>query len=233
MQAGEEALYGAAMPIASQDANTYAESGRFNANAANTAAIANAGFKNEASRFNAGSKNDMSGMLFRTAADFGLEDSRQKFQANESATNRNWQSGERQAQQNFTAAEAAKDREFQAQQQATQFTQTLQRDQILFDNNLKTMVAETEQQLRIIDAQNGTNLSAQYRQATQASYDGFIEQVASIQQSDMDADVKQAQIAQLQSLFQSRQDYINTIFGNMPGWSDEWAQFALEFGGGN
>lgn len=112
VQAGQAALYDKALPIASQDANTYGQSAQFNANAANTASIANAGFTNDAGRFNAGAKNDMSGMLFRTAADFGLEDKRQTFQAGETAADRAWRTGERVGSEGFAAGQSALDRDF-------------------------------------------------------------------------------------------------------------------------
>ena len=110
--AGQSALYDAAMPIASQDAGTFADAGKTNAQLGTQVSIANAGFGNDAGRFNAGSKNDMAGMIFRSAADFGLEDKRQTFQAGESATDRTWRTGERLGSEGFQAGENAADRTF-------------------------------------------------------------------------------------------------------------------------
>ena len=90
--------------------------------------------------------------------------------------------------------------------------------------------AQTEEQLKLIDAQNGTQIAESYRAASQSTYDAYITEVQAIQQSDMDPDVKAAQIEQMQGLYQTRQEYINVIYAAQPGWSEDWSQFAVEFG---
>lgn len=127
----------------------------------------------------------------------------------------------------------AKQNEFTAGRDATLFEQSMQRDTAQFQNRLQEMSAQTVEQLKLYDARNGVELSGAYRQAAQSTYDSYVSEVTKIQQSDMDPDVKQAQIATLQGLFESRQAYLNATFSAMPGWSDEWSQIALEFGGGN
>jgi hypothetical protein len=76
--AGQSALYDAAMPIAAQDASTYARAGEFNAGAQQQVGLANQGSTNAASQFNAASENDMS--KFRESLDADLA----KFNASES-----------------------------------------------------------------------------------------------------------------------------------------------------
>ncbi len=55
--AGQAALYDAAMPMATQDAATYARAGEFNAGAQQQTGLANQGSTNTASQFNAGAQN--------------------------------------------------------------------------------------------------------------------------------------------------------------------------------
>lgn len=78
--AGQRALYEAALPIAQQDANTYAQSGQFNAGSTNRASEVNAGFANDAGRFNAGAANDLQGLQFKAATDFGLQQIKNDFE---------------------------------------------------------------------------------------------------------------------------------------------------------
>lgn len=112
-----------------------------------------------------------------------------------------------------------------------QFSNQTQRDKAQFDQQIRAIRASTEADLQRMDRQNQTNLSGQYRQAAQSTYDGYLASVTAIQQSDMDPDVKSQQIASLQSLFQTRQTFLNTIYRSAPQWTSEWSQVALEFGG--
>ena len=57
VSAGQSALYDAALPMAQQDANTFASAGRRNADAADTVSLANAGAANSNAQFNANSNN--------------------------------------------------------------------------------------------------------------------------------------------------------------------------------
>ena len=57
--AGQKAVYDAAVPIATADANMFGQAARTNAELGTQANIASAGFSNEASRFGAGARNDL------------------------------------------------------------------------------------------------------------------------------------------------------------------------------
>lgn len=173
--AGQDAAYRVALPIAQQDASTFASAGQFNAGAKNSAATTNATLANSTNQFNASAQNA--------------------------------------ATQQQTAAGV----------QSAQLAQQ-------YEEQRKNLTAQTDEQLRLLDAQNGTKLADAYRTTSQTTYDAYITDVQRIQESDMDADVKAAQIANLQGLYQTRQEYINTIFKFSPGWSNEWSQFAVEFG---
>ena len=61
--AGQSALYDAATPIATADANTFAQAGKTNAELGTQVSIANAGFANDAGKFNAGAVNDANTQL--------------------------------------------------------------------------------------------------------------------------------------------------------------------------
>lgn len=80
VQAGQSALYSAALPIAQQDANTNAQAGQFNAGAANErdaqnanlgtqVNLANAGASNQAAQFTAGAQNQASQLNAQNATD--------------------------------------------------------------------------------------------------------------------------------------------------------------------
>jgi hypothetical protein len=120
------------------------------------------------------------------------------------------------------------DQESQARQQAF----TRERDASQFANRLREIEAMTAADLQRFDAQQGTNLAGDYRRATEGLYDQYSAAVTRINESDLDPDVKQAQVAELQSLFTSRQAHLNTVYSNQAKWNDAWAQFALEFGQG-
>lgn len=175
--AGQDAVYRTALPIAQQDANTFANAGQFNAGAKNQTSQFNAGMLDTANRFNATATNEATAQQRAAGVQGGL------------------------------------------QQQAS-------------DNRLREMTAATDEQLRMLDAQNGTKIADSYRTASQSTYDNYIADVQRIQESDMDPDVKAAQVANLQGLYQTRQEFINTIYRYSPAWSEDWAQFAVEFGEG-
>jgi len=107
--AGQSALYDAATPIATSDANTFADAGKTNAQLGTQVSVANAGYANDAGRFNAGAANDLSGMIFKTGTDYGLQAKQQTFQT-----------GERVAQNTYAATQAALDKEQQSRIQQLQ-----------------------------------------------------------------------------------------------------------------
>ena len=57
VSAGQSALYDAALPIAQQDAKTFADAGQTNAQLGTQVSLSNAGFKNEAGKFGADASN--------------------------------------------------------------------------------------------------------------------------------------------------------------------------------
>ena len=118
----------------------------------------------------------------------------------------------------------------QLNQQANNFTAS--RDATQFANRLTEMRATTDEQIRLMDKQQGTNLYASYRTASENIQNDYAAAIQAIQVSDMDADVKSAQIANLQNLTIARQNFLSTIYSNSPGWSADWAKFAVEVSGG-
>lgn len=111
-EAGESAAIGQAVPIATQDAGTWARSEEFNANAANQFAM-------DANRFG----RDVSLTKYRGLLDRETQERDQTFRAGESvldreltrsenAANRTFQTGEREASQRFQSGENQADRQF-------------------------------------------------------------------------------------------------------------------------
>jgi hypothetical protein len=101
------------MPIAQQDAGTFARAGEFNTAARNTASLTNAGFSNDAARYNTSARNDALAQQ-RSAGIQGEQTAQQRAEA---AAARSFQSSEREASQNFQAAQQKIQNEFTAYQQ--------------------------------------------------------------------------------------------------------------------
>ena len=218
VQAGQAALYEAALPMASQDAATYADAAKTNAGEANTN-----------SRFNADARNTRDMGMFDAATGLFNNREQRSFTAGENAADRTWRNKDREDTQNwntsdrednqtwtnanredaqgFTSAERIANQQFQMQQDSTNFTQ----------------------ELELMDKQNGTALAGQYRGAMGQALTDYQSAVSLIQASDMDADVKEAQIESLGTLYLSRQEFINTIFESAPDWGAEWETIAGEF----
>lgn len=240
IQAGQMAGYNAALPIAQQDAATFADAGKFNAGAKNTAMLTNANISADMSRFNAGAVNDaatqqraagISGFQQQQQIDASAKQQQTQIDAATASQIRDIEAQAAAQGRQLTAQETAQIRELEAAaaRQQAGFTQeqTMQAQQ--FEQQRQMLTAQTDEQLRMLDAQNGTKLADAYRTTSQATYDAYIADVQRIQESDMDPDVKAAQIENLQGLYQTRQEYINTIYSFSPGWSSEWSQFAVEF----
>ena len=229
IQAGQMAGYNAALPIAQQDAATFADAGKFNAASKNTAMLTNVGIEADMNRFNAGATN--AAQQQQTAAGVAGFQQQQQIDANTATQIRDIEAQAAAQGRQLTAQETAQIRELEAAatRQQAGFTQeqTMQAQQ--FEQQRQMLTAQTDEQLRVLDAQNGTKLADAYRSTSQATYDAYIADVQRIQESDMDPDVKAAQIENLQGLYQTRQEYINTIYSFSPGWSSEWSQFAVEF----
>ncbi len=115
VSAGQSALYDAAMPMATQDANTYAQAGQFNANAKNSASQFNANAANATSQFNAAADNTATGQ--QSAA--GIQGEQTAQQRAENAAGREFTTSERLGTQGFQAGESALGRQQQTMLQST------------------------------------------------------------------------------------------------------------------
>lgn len=217
---GQKAAFGAALPIAQQDAQTFARAGEFNA-----------GQANQVSQFNAGQANQATGQQAQAGTQGFLNS--QRITADQQAQER--QFGQQTAMQTRDIEAAAQrqreqlDQQTALQRSANEFTLT--RDAQQFQNELVQINAQADAQIKVYDAQNGTKLYDSYREASQQTYDAYISAVQQIQTSDMDPEVKAAQIANLQTMFATRQEFINTMYVEMPKWTDEWSTFSMTFGG--
>ncbi len=217
---GQKAAYSAALPIAQQDAATFARAGEFNA-----------GQSNQTSQFNAGQTNQALGQQAQAGTQGFLNS--QKITADQQAQEAQF-AQQTKLQKTEIEAQAERQREQLEQQTALQDAAnkfTLTRDAQQFQNRLTEINAETDAAIKLYDSQNGTKLYETYRATSQQTYDAYISAVQQIQTSDMDPDVKAAQIANLQTMFSQRQDFINLIFAEAPQWAEEWSQFAVGFGG--
>lgn len=99
-----------------------------------------------------------------------------------------------------------------------------------FANQLKLFDMGTERSLQLSDRAAAAELQQSYRTAAQATYDSYMKDVSAIETSDMDADVKAAQIQNLNTLYSQRQKYTNTLYQASAGWNAQWNQIAVEFG---
>ncbi len=117
---------------------------------------------------------------------------------------------------------------FQAGRDEADRAFTTGRDATQFQNRLTEIGAQTDAQIRLLDKQAGTNLYTAYRNSSQQINDDYASAAQRINESDMDPDVKQTQIAGLQELTAQRQTFLNTIYAESPQWTAEWAQFAVE-----
>lgn len=216
---GEAAAIGAALPIAQQDAGTFATADRYNADVTNQFAAAG----NDFARQNAQ-------LRYRGVLDTAARQQTQDFQAGQAALDRTFQSGQAEANRTWQSGENSANRQFQTGERLGTQTYTTGRDAQQFANRLQEIQAQTESAIQIYDRQNGTKLYDAYRETSQASYDNFLTQVQAIQTSDMEPQVKQQQIAQLQQLYTTRQEFVNTMFAETPRWVSAWSQFNMNFG---
>lgn len=163
--AGQEAVIRQALPIAQQDAQTFARSGEFNANAANQMAQFNTGQTNTASQFGAAASNQAAlanQAAQNTAAQFTSSAANQASLANVSAQN--------QAAQ-FTAGAANQ----ASQQYAQALNATVNK---MLDQSMQYALANADSQTKIelqnIDAQTRKDLAA-----TEAAYKNQMQASAS------------------------------------------------------
>lgn len=193
--AGQTAVYGAAMPIASQDASTYANAAKTNAELGTQVSIANAGFKNDASKFNVGASNTSS-MQQRDLI----------------AQNRLQQTGiaaDLTKQQNDIAAQKA------MQQSAISADWNKQQSFQNYDAALKTAMQATDQagrvELQNLDSATRLQLAdieAKYKNAMQTSssmastYQSMVDSISRVMVNpDLDGPAKKAAIENLRQLY--------------------------------
>ena len=122
--AGQSALYDAAMPIATNDANTFAAAGKRNADSADQTSQFNANAANANAQFNASADNTAIGQ--QRAA--GIQSEQTAQQRAEAATGREFTTSERIGAQGFQAGESELGRKQQTMLQSTDIAnqQTMQ-----------------------------------------------------------------------------------------------------------
>ena len=118
--AAQNAVIDAAMPMAQQDAGTYAESARSNAAARTSTSQFNAGETNTASRFGADAENQ----ALTQQRNIGAEGVAREFDAGENAKQREFQTGERLGTQTFQTGERVGSQQFEAGERAADRTFT-------------------------------------------------------------------------------------------------------------
>ncbi len=211
--AGLDAAYRTALPIAQQDANTFASAGQFNAGAANTTSQFNAGAANEVGmqregfaqqeRLQAG---DFAQQNKTQAADLASRynlakmdvESRAALQAADAANQQKLQAANAALQTGLAASDAAVRQSMQVYDAAIkQAMQGLDNDNKL---QLATMDADNRVKLAGIEAEYKNQLQAS--QSMAASYQSMVDGMSRIMISpDMDAAAKQKAIDNLTTLY--------------------------------
>lgn len=167
--AGQNAVIASAMPMAQQDAGTYAQSAQFNAQNNTNVNLANAGFRNDAARFNAGERNQ--------AAQFGADAANRVGMFNADARNQAGQfNANQQNQFGLTQLQGQIDINKMTQQQR---------------NTLEQMATAQGYDLQKMDAQQLQTLAQmavqqQYAMTQLGSQQAFQESMARLQESGMD-----------------------------------------------
>lgn len=211
--AGLDAAYRTALPIAQQDANTFASAGQFNAGAANTTSQFNAGAANEVGmqregfaqqeRLQAG---DFAQQNKTQAADLASRydlanldvQSRARLQEADSANQMKLQQANAALQTGLQASDAAVKQSMQAYDAALkQSMQGVDNDSRLA---LATLDADNRMALMAVEAKYKNELQAS--QSMAASYQSMVDGMSRIMISpDMDAPAKQAAIGNLTTLY--------------------------------
>lgn len=201
--AGQDAVYHAAMPIATTDAQTYASAAKFNADAANAASMFNAAAKNNASSQNA--LNALNAAMANQS--ISAKQYEQAYDA--------WVKG------NLQRASAGD--QYVMQQSDQKSRMDLQNAQFASSMSLQQADAASKQLLQQLDADTRTKMAeteAKWRQSMQTSasmaqtYQGFIDNVTQIMASpDLDGPAKQAAIDNLRVLFDNNMKSQEAISG--------------------
>lgn len=195
---GQKALYSAALPIAQQDAQTYAQSNQFNANSANNAAQFKATADNQANQFNAQTNTQISGQnasAANQANQFNAQNQTQVSTQNANAAN--------QASQ-FNAQQTNAQAQYNAGQINDQVKATL-------DQNNKLALMQVEAQYKTL---------MQANQSADSIYQQTIKNIADIQMNkDMTADTKTTMIQQQMTYLQTGMSLVSKL-NSLPGLAD-------------
>jgi len=187
VSAGQSALYDAALPIAQQDAKTFADAGQTNAQLGTQVSLSNAGFKNDAGKFGADAANQAKAQ--QSAA--GIQSEQTAQQRAEADLQRGFTTSEREGTQAFQAGESALGRQQQTAMQQTDVAAKL-------DQQMRQIQADAETQGRSLTAQETQQLrDLQNQKDMQAA--GFGQQTA-LQNADF-AQQSKTQAADLASRY--------------------------------
>ena len=211
--AGLDAAYRTALPIAQQDANTYASAGQFNANAANSTSQFNTGQTNEAGM-------QQAGFTQQTALqdkDFAQQN---KTQAAELASRYDLANMDVQSRAALQEADAANQQKLQQANAALQTglqasDNAVKQSMQTYDAAIKQAMQGVDNQSRLqiatLDADNRVKLAdieAKYKnelqanQSMAASYQSMVDSFTRVMVSpDMDADAKNSAIGNLTTLY--------------------------------
>lgn len=202
VQAGEEAMIRSAMPIAQQDAQTYANQEIENQRSSNQFGVAglnqsyNVFNQNNQNKFVAGentldrtqrkelqddSQNFTSGenVLDRTQRK-DLQADSQSFTSGENKLIRDQQVALQADSQKFSSGENKTERDFRASEQDRLNTFNTQRDVTAQQNNLENIKAQTDGQIKIAASQLGEKTKGAYLEAASSLQKSFIDQQTAI-----------------------------------------------------
>jgi hypothetical protein len=177
--AGQEAVIKQALPIASQDATTYANSGQFNANAANQLAQFNAGQSNQALGFTANANNQAGSENLASenqARSFTATAANQAAAQNQNAANTGMQF-------NAGAANQASQANANAANQASQFTAGA-------TNQAAATNAAAQNAAAQFTAANQTDVSKQYATALNSTVQNMMDQSMKYALANADSQTK-------------------------------------------
>jgi hypothetical protein len=147
----------------------------------------------------------------------------------ENEAGRRFTTQEREAVETWRSGESQLDREFSRTERIDSQNFTLERDDRQFANRLTEMSTATDEAIRLYDSRQGTNLYGAYQTRTQGIYDDYTVAAQRIQESDLDPDVKDAQLLSLQKLTGSRIEFTNTVFKESPYWAEDFSQFNVSW----
>ncbi len=211
--AGLDAAYKAALPIAQQDANTYASAGQFNANAANTTSQFNAGATNEVGMQREG----FAQQEWLQNADFAQQS---KTQAADLASRYDLAQMDVQSRMALQQADAANQMKLQQANAALQtglqatdnaVKQSMQQYDAALKQSMQGLDNQNKLESATLDADNRVALAgieAKYKnelqanQSMAASYQSMVDGMTRIMVSpDMDKEAKQKAIGNLTTLY--------------------------------